>query len=151
MIEIIPGKEVERYSTYTNTKEIVDGTRPKRNKRGKIVRDTIGNVIYEENRIEVSANIEELIREKSAQMSGKIVVVEALTNRHVNTTPINVTYVFEDYSSVINGDKRALPSEQNSRIKSYCAPFPTDYEMTTNLAHEYKNAAERIIKIERLI
>ncbi len=151
VIEIIPGKEVERYSTYTNTKEIVDGTRPKRNKRGKIVRDTLGNVIYEENRIEVSANIEELIREKSAQMSGKIVVVEALTNRHVNTTPINATYVFEDYSSVINGDKRALPSERNNRVKSYCAPFPTDYEMTTNLAYEYKKAAESIIKNEQII
>ena len=111
----------------------------------------MGNILYKDKKIIVSANIEELTREKTAQMNGKIVIVEVYNKRHITTIPINVTYVFEDYSSIFRGDKRALTDEYNNRKKSNCAPFPTDYEMTTNLAYEYKTAAEVIIKKERLI
>ena len=149
--EIVPGKEIERYSSFTNTKEVVEGKKPLKNRKGKIVRDSLGAIVYEDKKVSVTANIEEIIREKSSQMTGKIVIIEAATNRYMNTIPIHVSYLFEDYSSIFMGDKRALTTEYNNRIKTYCAPFPTDYEMTTNLAYEYKNAAEAIIKNEKFI
>ncbi len=149
--EIVPGKERERFNSFTNTKEVIDGKRPAKNKSGQIKKDTMGNIIYKDKKIVVSANIEELIREKIAQMSGKIVVIDANNNRHINTIPINVTHLFEDYSCVFRGDKRALTNEYNKRIKDNCAPFPTDYEMTTNLAYEYIKAAEHSIKAQRFI
>lgn len=149
--EIIPGKETERYNSFTNTKEIVDGKKPINSKTGQPKRDTMGNIIYTEKRIVVSANVEELIRKKTAQMSGKLVIIDALSNNHITTIPINVTHIFEDYSCRFRGDKRALTNEYNKRIKDNCAPFPTDYEMTTNLAYEYKKAAENSLRNERLI
>lgn len=149
--EIIPGKEVERYNSFTNTKEVTDGTKPLKDKKGVVKRDTMGNIIYTDRKIVVSANIEELIRVKTAQMSGKIVIVDANANRHISTIPLNAIYVFEDYSSTFRGDKRALTNEYNNRMKTNCDPFPTDYDMTTNLAYEFKKSAEAIIKNERLI
>ena len=149
--EIVPGKERERFNSFTNTKEVSDGKKPHKAKNGVIVKDTMGNIIYKEKKIVVSANVEELIREKTAWMSGKVVIIDAKNNRHINTIPINVTYIFEDYSCIFRGDKRALTNEYNKRIKENCAPFPTDYDMTTNLAYEYKIAAQKSIKEEHLI
>ena len=149
--EIIPGKERERFNSFTNSKEVVDGKRAAKTKNGKVKKDTLGNIIYKTKKIIVTANVEELLREKTAQMSGKIVIVDALNNKHINTIPINVTHIFEDYSCVFRGDKRALTNEYNKRIKQNCAPFPTDYEMTTNLAHEYRRAAQQSIKEQTLI
>lgn len=149
--EIVPGKERERFNSFTNTKEVIDGKKAVKTKNGHVKKDTMGNIIYKHKKIIVSANVEELIREKTAQMSGKIVIVDAINNRHINTIPLNVTHIFEDYSCVFRGDKRALTNEYNKRIKNNCAPFPTDYEMTTNLAHEYRKAAEQSIKAQSLI
>ena len=149
--EIIPGKEKERFNSFTNTKEVSAGKKPLKGKNGVVVKDTMGNIIYKEKKIVVSANVEELLREKTAQMSGKVVIVDATNNRHITTIPINVTYIFEDYSCIFRGDKRALTNEYNKRIKKNCAPFPTDYDMTTNLAYEYKEAAQKSIMAERLI
>jgi hypothetical protein len=149
--EIIPGKERERFNSFTNTKEVTDAKKAMKAKNGVIVKDTLGNIIYKEKKIIVTANVEELIREKTAQMSGKVVIVDARNNRHVNTIPINVTYIFEDYSCIFRGDKRALTNEYDKRIKENCAPFPTDYEMTTNLAYEYREAAQKSIVTEHLI
>lgn len=151
VVEIVPGKERERFNSFTNTKEVIDGKKPLKNKKGKLVKDTLGKVIYTDKKIVVTANVEELIREKLAQMSGKVVIIDAISNNLVTSIPINVTHIFEDYSCVFRGDKRALTTEYNKRIKDYCAPFPTDYEMTTNLAYEYKKAAENSLKNKRLI
>ncbi len=149
--EIIPGKERERYNSFTNTKEVIDGKRPLKSKDGKPKRDTLGNIIYTDKKIVVSANVEELIREKIAQMSGKVVIIDAQSNNLISSIPINVTHIFEDYSCVFRGDERALTTEYNKRIKEICQPFPSDYDMTTNLAYEYKDAAEISLKNERLI
>jgi hypothetical protein len=149
--KIVPGNEKERFNSFTETKEVNDGKIPLKSKDGAIVKDTMGNTIYIENRILVTANVEELIREKTAQMSGKVVILDAKNNRLINTIPINVTYIFEDYSCIFRGDKRAITNKYNKRIKEQCAPFPTDFDMTTQLAHAYKEAAQKSIKAERLI
>lgn len=149
--EIIPGTEREKFYSFTNTKEVSDGKKYLKSKNGVVVRDTMGNIIYKEKKRKVSANIEELLREKIAQMSGKVVIVDANNNRHINTIPINITYIFEDYSCRFSGDKRALTGEYKKRIKENCAPFPTDYDMTTNLTNEYLKVAQKSIKSEHLI
>jgi hypothetical protein len=149
--KIVPGNEKERFNSFTETKEVNDGKIPLKSKDGAIVKDTMGNTIYIEKRILVTANVEELIREKTAQMSGKVVILDAKNNRLINTIPINVTYIFEDYSCIFRGDKRAITNKYNKRIKEQCAPFPTDFDMTTQLAHAYKEAAQKSIKAERLI
>jgi hypothetical protein len=149
--KVVPGNEKERFNSFTETKEVNDGKIPLKSKDGAIVKDTMGNTIYIEKRILVTANVEELIREKTAQMSGKVVILDAKNNRLINTIPINVTYIFEDYSCIFRGDKRAITNKYNKRIKEHCAPFPTDFDMTTQLAHAYKEAAQKSIKAERLI
>lgn len=143
--QIMPGKEKERYNSFEQTKEIVVSKKPEKNKKGS-VKDTLGKVNYVNKLKRVSALVEELIREKSAYMNGRIVIVDAINSSLVNTIPISVTHVFEDYSCRFSGDRRALSKEFNKRLKAECSPFPTDYEMTTDLANVYRDIAEEKIR-----
>ena len=143
--QIMPGREKEIFNTFEQSKEIVDGTRPKKTKNG-IAKDTLGRAIYVNKYKTVSALIEEVIREKRAYMNGRVVIIDAITNNHINTIPINVTHLFEDYSCNFSGDKRALRTEFNKRLKSSCNPFPTDYEMTTDIANIYRDIAEQNLR-----
>jgi hypothetical protein len=138
--DIMPGLERERYDSYTETKTIVDGKIPFRNRSGTIMRDTSGNIIYNDKFKEVEAYIEELRREKIAKMNGRIVIIDALDNTLINSVPINITHEFRDYSRTYKGDQRALPT--NKILKSRCDVFPSDYEITSTMAYAYKAAAE---------
>ena len=139
--DIYPGKEVERYNSFVKEKDIIDGQRPAKSINGETLKDTSGNVVYVDKIKTVSAQVEELIREKVSSMNGRVVIVDAVTNSLISTIPIEVTHLFEDYSLIMTGDKRALDNNVVNRVKDYCAPFPSDYEMTTSLAIAYKESA----------
>lgn len=141
--DIVPGREREHLHTYTETKEIKAGKIPIKDKKGNVLTDTSGNILYTDKFKEVSAFISEMEREKIAHMNGRLVIVEAIDNIHINTIPINVTHEFRDYSCVFRGDKRALSKPTSNRIKNSCEPFPTDYEITSLMAYTYKTAAEK--------
>ena len=146
--DIVPGRERERINSFTETKQIKDGKIPIKGEDGIILKDTSGNILYTDLIKEVSAYINEVEREKIAHMNGSVVIIDAMKNIHINTIPINVTYEFRDYSCTFMGDKRALTESTFNRIKDYCDPFPTDYEITSSLAHTYKVAAEASIQKE---
>lgn len=146
VLDIVPGKERERLHSYTETKEIKDGKVPIKNKRGKIMKDTSGNILYTDKIKIVSAYVSEMEREKVAHMNGRLVIVDAIDGSHINTIPINVTHAFKDYSCSFRGDRRALSQPTFKRVKSHCDPFPTDYEITSSLAYTYKKTAESKLK-----
>lgn len=140
--DIIPGRERERVHSYIETKEIKDGKIPIQDNTGHIVKDTSGNILYTDKIKEISAYISEIEREKIAQMNGRLVIIDAIENIHINTIPINITHEFRDYSCTYQGDRRALTGPTSNRIKNDCEPFPTDYEITSMMAYTYKSAAE---------
>ena len=96
--DILPGVERERFNSFTETKSIVDGEQPAKDKSGNLMKDTLGNPIFIDKYIDVTAQIEELNREKLAEMNGRIVVVDALDNTLVSSIPISVTHEFRDYA-----------------------------------------------------
>lgn len=140
--DILPGVERERYNSFTVSKKVKDGKMIFKDRSGNIMRDTSGNAIYTDKFIEVNADVEELEREKIAKMSGRVVIIDALDNTLINAIPINVTHEFSDYSCTYRGDKRALSNTTNKRIKNRCDPFPSDYEITSDMAYAYKSAAQ---------
>ena len=149
--DILPGQERERVHTYTESKEIVDGQVPVKDVDGNIMTDTLGNTLYADKFKEVSAFVSELQREKIAHMTGRLVIIEAIDNIHINTVPINISHEFRDYSCTFIGDERALTQPTFKRIKNSCEPFPTDYEITSLMAYSYKSAAEEQLERQRFI
>lgn len=147
VIDILPGIERERLHTFTETNRVIDGEVPMKDRSGKVMTDTLGNIIYTDRYIDVTATISEIQREKIAQMNGRLVIVDALNNQQINSIPITITHEFSDYACTFNGDERALSEPTNKRMKVNVDPFPSDYEITTTMAYAYKSAAEE--KLER--
>jgi len=143
VIDIVPGRERERINSFTETKKVIDGRKKLIDRTGKVVRDTSGNPLYLDKMKEVSAYISEIEREKIAHMNGRLIIIEAIDNMHINTIPINITHEFRDYACSFQGDKRALSDSTSKKIKSHCDPFPTDYEITSTMAYTYKSVAEK--------
>jgi len=146
---ILPGQERERVHTYTETKEIIDGQIPVIDHLGNTVTDTLGNVLYTDKFKEISAFVSEIQREKIAAMNGRLVIVDAVNNIHINTIPINITHEFRDYARTFKGDRRALADATFNQLKPHCLPFPSDYEITTIMAYSYKEAAEASLNNHR--
>lgn len=140
--DILPGVERERYNSFTETKRVKEGLQPIKDRSGNLILDTLGKVQYEDKFIEVHAYVNEMEREKIAQMNGRLVIMDAFDNSLINSVPINVTHEFRDYACTYNGDKRALSNPILKRIKNICDPFPSDYDITSTMAYAYKSAAE---------
>jgi len=141
-----PGYEKEYYNTYEETAEVEDGTEAVVDLNGNIVKDTLGNTIYTKKYRTVTAEITELRREKSALLRGKTVVYDVKTNSLVKTVPIEVTHIFDDYSSVYRGDTRALTNETTRRLKNNCDVFPSDYDMIIAMTADFRDTAYGILK-----
>lgn len=149
--DILPGVERERIRSFSETKTIKDGRIPLKDRSGRLLKDTSGNVQYTDRFIEVSAQIDELEREKVAQMGGRVVIIDAIDNTHINTIPLGVTHEFIDYACTFRGDKRALSDPTFKRIKEQCAPFPSDYDITTTMAYTFLDAAEVALRKQHFI
>ena len=148
--EILPGSEREQVRSFVEKQEIITGQIPIIDTNGNEVTDTSGNVLMTDKYEIVTAYIEELEREKIAKMNGKVTIINTRTNSHIKTIPISAVNVFDDYSCIFRGDKRALEPGTFKRLRTTCQPFPTDYEMTTDLAYEFKTAAEAALKKQLL-
>lgn len=141
---ITTGTERERYNSYTKTMEVITGQKKVLKKIQKS--DTTQHYTMIDIKSDVTAEVEEIYREKSSELQGKIMIIENKTQQHIRTIPLNITHHFEDYAIRINGDHRALTKEVIQQHKEYCAPFPTDFEMVATLAENFSNASIQALK-----
>lgn len=143
---IEPGYEREFYNTYQETAKVENGTKAVIDLNGNIVKDTLGNTVLTKKYLRVEAEVTEMRREKSARLRGKTVVYETKTNSLVKTVPIEVTHIFEDYSSIYRGDTRALSNETKRKLKNNCNEFPSDFDMVVAMTSNFSDTAYGILK-----
>jgi hypothetical protein len=135
-LEITPEREKE--VIYIDEKEIKDGFEYELDSNGNVKKDSLGNDIKVDKYIKVRAEIFELYRHKAALVSGKVIYKDLRTGEVVSSRPVNVDAVFESYASKFNGDKRALSSKTQRRLRSKPLPFPSDYDLTMQAADNLK-------------
>jgi len=144
--EIYPGRETERINTFTQTVKVSNGMKPRKGRDGKHLVDTLGRKLYKEKYKDVFADITEIVREKRGSMTGRITVINAKNNSHLQSIPLNIDYVFEDFACRFIGDERALSNEVRNKLNPNCSPFPSNYEMVQSLATTFKHASENKMK-----
>lgn len=133
--EIAPYREREIIKTEQFSKEVDTGTQRKvRDHKGKPLKDSTGQFIFEKVFEIVTADVRTHTLEKVAAMTGRIVATDPSTAGTISTTPLDVTYLFSDYQSDYRGDERALPTNVRKGLKPASTSYPTDYDMTQFLA-----------------
>ena len=135
-IEVSPERETVTH--HEDTKEVKDGFRYLRDRKGEFVRDTSGQRIQVDNFVTIRAFVSEIFRENAARVAGQIEYINLKNGGRISTTPLNVEAIFSDYASSFRGDRRAICKHDINRLKSYPLNFPNDFEMILDATENLK-------------
>jgi hypothetical protein len=121
-------------------KDIEDGFTYVLDKKGNVMKDSLGNDIKQKKYKTVQCALVETFQRKSCRIDGDIEVIQMNPNKVLKKDPIGAQSNFENISSRALGDLQALNAEQLKRTKSQILPFPTDIEMVIRCSESLKQA-----------
>lgn len=124
---------------FRDQKSIQDGFKYILDSQGNVKKDSLGNDITEPKFIDVQASIIEMYRHKEALVEVGIEVIDLHNDALIDRDRISHNVLFEDYSCVIRGDRRALSDEPRNRYKDRPQAFPSDTQMLITAASELRN------------
>lgn len=126
-------------------REIVDGWTYQKDRRGNVVKDSLGNDIKIDNVIKVQARLFEFRQFKSTQVLADVVYVDLKNNQTLDVFPINSEFIFENIYATIKGDKRALNAQELDLLRNKRLRFPSNADMVYDTGEDLKLKLKQII------
>ena len=130
-------------------RDIDDGFSYVMDKKGNVMRDSLGNDIKQKKYKTVQCALVETIQTKACRIDGDVEVIQVNPNKVVKKDPISARSDFENISSRALGDLQALNAKQLERTKTSIVPFPTDIEMIMRCSQSLKLAIRGMIQNDR--
>lgn len=146
-VAVSPDQSVQRDSVIK--KEIEDGFSYVLDKKGNVMRDSLGNDIKQKKYKTVQCALVETIQRKACRIDGDVEVIQLNPNKIVKKDPIGAQSNFENVSSRALGDLQALNAKQLERTKTAIVPFPNDMEMIMRCSESLKLAIRGMIQNDR--
>lgn len=146
-IIVSPDNSIQRDSVIK--RDIEDGFSYVLDKRGNVMKDTLGNDIKQKKYKTVQCALIETIQSKACQINGDVEVLQLNPAKNVKKDPIGAQSVFENISSRALGDIQALNQQQIERTKSSVVPFPSDIEMVLRCSETLKLAIRGAVQNNR--
>jgi hypothetical protein len=137
-IAVSPDQTVESDSVIK--RDIEDGFSYVLDKKGNVMKDTLGNDIKMKKYKTVQCALVETVQRKACRIDGDVEVIQMNPNKVLKKDPIGAQSNFEHISSRALGDLQALNPQQLERTKSKPLPFPTDIEMVIRCSENLKMA-----------
>lgn len=137
-VAVSPDQTSQRDSVIK--REIEDGFTYALDKKGNVMKDTLGNDIKIKKFKTVQCALIETVQTKACRIDGDIEVIQMNPNKVLKKDPIGAQSTFENISSRALGDLQALNPQQLERTKSGPLPFPTDIEMVVRCSESLKMA-----------
>ena len=126
-------------------KEIEDGFEYKLDRRGNVMKDSLGNDIKIKKYRTLQCTVVEATLRKSCVIGGNVEIINANQGGMLKRDPIKAQSDFEDITSRAIGDVRALPNEVAARTRKLPAPFPTEIDMILMCSEGFKEAIRESI------
>jgi len=146
-VAVSPDQSLQRDSVIK--REIEDGYSYVLDKKGNVMRDSLGNDIKQKKYKTVQCALVETIQTKACRIDGDVEVIQVNPNKVVKKDPIDARSNFENISSRGLGDLQALNAKQLERTKTSIVPFPTDIEMIMRCSQSLKLAIRGMIQNDR--
>jgi hypothetical protein len=146
-IAVSPDQSMQRDSVIK--RDIEDGFSYVLDKKGNVMRDSLGNDIKQKKYKTVQCALVETIQNKACRIDGDVEVVQMSPNKILKKDPISAQSNFENISSRAVGDIQALNAKQLARTKTSVVPFPTDIEMIMRCSESLKMAIRGAIQNDR--
>jgi hypothetical protein len=121
-------------------RDIEDGYSYVLDKKGNVMRDSLGNDIKQKKYKTVQCALIETIQRKACRIDGDVEVIQVNPNKLLKKDPIGAQSNFENVSSRAVGDIQALNPQQLERTKAKIIPFPTDIDMVVKCSENLKMA-----------
>jgi len=126
-IVVSPGTTSQKDTRYQ--KEVQDGFSYQLDRRGNVMKDSLGNDIRIPRYKTLNCVVIETTMKKSSVISGNIEIIDANQDRILKRESIRATSNFENVSARAIGDIDALPTEVAAQTRRAPVPFPSDLEM----------------------
>jgi hypothetical protein len=146
-VAVSPDQSLQRDSVIK--RDIEDGFSYVLDKKGNVMRDSLGNDIKQKKYKTVQCALVETIQSKACRIEGDIEVIQVNPNKAVRKDPIGARSNFENISSRALGDIQALNEKQLERTKTSIATFPTDIEMIMRCSESLKGVIRGAIQNDR--
>lgn len=146
-VAVSPDQSIQRDSVIK--RDIEDGFSYVLDKKGNVMRDTLGNDIKQKKYKTVQCALVETIQTKACRIDGDVEVIQMNPNKILKKDPIGAQSNFENVSSRALGDIQALNARQLERTKIAIVPFPTDIEMIMRCSESLKMAINGAIQNNR--
>jgi hypothetical protein len=130
-------------------RDIEDGYNYVLDKKGNVMKDSLGNDIKVKKYKTVQCALVETIQRKSCRIEGDVEVLQVNPSKVLKKDPIGAQSNFENVSSRALGDLQALNPQQLERTKSQVVPFPTDIDMVIRCSDNLKMAIRGAIQNNR--
>jgi hypothetical protein len=121
-------------------KEVEDGFSYQLDKKGNVMKDSLGNDIKTKKYKTLQCALIETIQSKACQINGDVEVIQVNPNKVLKKDPLGAQSDFEYVSARALGDIQALSQSQIEKTKSKAVPFPSDMEMVLRCSDALKQA-----------
>ena len=146
-IRVSPDQSVQRDSVIKKT--IEDGFTYILDKKGNVMRDSLGNDMKQTKYKTLQCALVETVQSKTCRIDGDVEVIQTNPNKQLKKDPIGAESNFNNISSRALGDSQALNAEQLERTKTSIVPFPKDIEMVIRCSESLKTAIRGAIQNDR--
>jgi hypothetical protein len=146
-IAVSPDQSVQRDSVIK--RDVEDGFTYVFDKKGNVMRDSLGNDIKQKKYKTLQCALVETIQSKACRIDGDIEVIQMNPNKAVTKEPLGAQSNFENISSRALGDVQALNAKQLERTKTSILPFPSDMEMVMRCSESLKVAIRGAMQSNR--
>jgi len=146
-VAVTPDQTLQKDSVVK--KSVDDGFEYKLDKKGNVMKDSLGNDIRIKKYKSLQCAVVETIQLKSCRIDGDVEVIQVNPNKVLKKDPIGARSDFEYVSSRAIGDIQALTPELLERTKKQPVPFPTDLDMVMRCSENLKIAIRGAIQNDR--
>lgn len=146
-VAVSPDQTVQRDSVVK--RQVDDGFEYKLDKKGNVMKDSLGNDIKLRKYKTLQCALVETIQSKACRIDGDVEVVQVNPSRVLKKDPIGAQSVFENVSSRAIGDTQALTPELLERTRKQQVPFPADIDMVLMCSENLKMAIRGAIQNNR--
>ena len=146
-IMVSPDQSLQRDSVIK--RRIEDGFTYVMDKKGNVMKDSLGNDIKQTKYKNLQCALVETIQSKTCRIDGDVDVIQMNPNKELRKDPIRAESNFENISSRALGDIQALNANQLERTKTSIVPFPTDIAMVIRCSQSLKMAIRGAIQNDK--
>jgi len=146
-IVVSPGTTSQKDTRFK--KEVQDGFEYVLDRRGNVMKDSVGNDIRIPKYKTLNCVVVETTMKKSSVITGNIEIIEANQDRMLKRESIRANSNFEDITSRAIGDIEALPSDVAAQTRKPPVPFPTDIDMILMSSDGLRQAIREAIQSNR--